>query len=174
MLARADAGERPIERHRVFLDDIALDAADAARVIADRKGVRLEVEEFEESPVDGDAVLLRQLAIILLDNAIKFTSAGGAVTRERSARRPSEAALRVSDNGVGSIPPTCRTCSSGSTAAIPPGRATVVARQRVGGRRPRPRRSRDGSSKSMAARSRSSRSRARERACTVQFPPCRR
>ena len=37
ILARADAGERPIERQRVFLDDVALDAAEAARAIADRK-----------------------------------------------------------------------------------------------------------------------------------------
>jgi signal transduction histidine kinase len=79
MLARADAGERPIEQRRVFLDDIALDAADAARVIADRRSVGLEVSEFEESPVDGDASLLRQLTIILLDNAIKFTEPGGVV-----------------------------------------------------------------------------------------------
>ena len=103
MLARADAGERPIDRSRVFLDDIALDAADAARVIADRKGVRLEVAEFEESPVEGDAALLRQLAIILLDNAIKFTAAGGVVT---IAVHPQHggAALSVADTGVG-IPP---------------------------------------------------------------------
>ena len=79
MLARADAGERPIERRRVFLDDVTLDAAEAARVIADRKSVRLEVDDFEEAAVDGDPALLRQLVMILLDNAIKFTAAGGVV-----------------------------------------------------------------------------------------------
>jgi len=100
MLARADAGERPIERQRVFLDDVALDAADAARVIADRRSVRLEVDEFEESPVDGDASLLRQLTIILLDNAIKFTEPGGVV---RLSTRPvgTGATLSVSDTGAG-------------------------------------------------------------------------
>ena len=78
-LARADAGERTIERRRVFFDDVTLDAAEAVRVIADRKSVRLEVDDFEEAPVEGDATLLRQLAIILLDNAIKFTPGGGVV-----------------------------------------------------------------------------------------------
>jgi signal transduction histidine kinase len=39
-LARADAGQRPIERERVFLDDVALDAAEAARVIGRRWGGR--------------------------------------------------------------------------------------------------------------------------------------
>lgn len=103
MLARADAGERPIERRRVFLDDIVLDAADTARVIADRKGVRLEVADFEESPVDGDAALLRQLAIILLDNAIKFTAGGGLVSISvRSSAAGT--ALSVADTGVGIDP----------------------------------------------------------------------
>jgi signal transduction histidine kinase len=101
MLARADAGERPVERRRVFLDDIVLDAADAARVIADRKDVRLEVDDFEEAPVDGDAPLLRQLAIILLDNAIKFTPGGGWVTMSVRALPPT---LRVADTGVGIDP----------------------------------------------------------------------
>ena len=38
-LARADAGERPVAQERVFLDDVTLDAADAARVVAQRRRV---------------------------------------------------------------------------------------------------------------------------------------
>src|SRR5881394_3130867 len=79
ILARADAGERPIARERVFLDDLTLDAAGAARVVAQAKGVELELEEFGEAPVDGDPTLLRQLVMILLDNAVKFTAGGGHV-----------------------------------------------------------------------------------------------
>lgn len=99
-LARADAGERPIERRRVFLDDVALDASRAARVVALGRGVALEVEEFEEAAVDGDAALLRQLVMILLDNAVKFTPAGGrvAVRVGAPAGRPT---LAVEDSGVG-------------------------------------------------------------------------
>ena len=99
-LARADAGERRIERRRVFLDDITLDAAEAARVIAERKSVRLEVADFEETPVNADPELLRQLVMIFLDNAIKFTPAGGVV-RVHVMSRASTAELIVTDNGVG-------------------------------------------------------------------------
>ncbi len=100
-LARADAGQRPIERERVFLDDVALDAAEAARVIADRKGVRLEVAEFEEAPVVGDAALLRQLGLILLDNAVKFTAPGGLVRIAVRIEPSGSPMLAVSDTGVG-------------------------------------------------------------------------
>jgi signal transduction histidine kinase len=100
MLARADAGERPIQRERVFLDDLTLDAAESARTIADRKGVRLEVDDFEEAPVNGDPTLLRQLVLILLENAIKFTEAGGIV-RIGVRVIGAIAALNVSDSGAG-------------------------------------------------------------------------
>jgi len=103
MLARADAGERRIERSRVFLDDVTLDAAGAARVIADRKSVRLEVADFEEAPVNADPELLRQLVMILLDNAIKFTASGGGV-RVQVMARGSVAQLVVADDGVGIRP----------------------------------------------------------------------
>ncbi|MGH7621415.1 MAG: sensor histidine kinase [Gemmatimonadaceae bacterium] len=103
MLARADAGERPIERQRVFLDDVTLDAAEAARVLADRKAVRVDVEEFEEAPVRGDPALLRQLVLILLDNAIKFTDRHGLVQVAVRAL-PAIAELRVTDTGTGILP----------------------------------------------------------------------
>lgn len=102
-LARADAGERPIERKRVYLDDIALDTATAMREIAEARGVTLSVDEFEEAVVDGDAALLGQLVMILLDNAVKFTPAGGTVRLTVSATG-GRAVMSVADTGIG-IPP---------------------------------------------------------------------
>ncbi|MEO8945268.1 MAG: HAMP domain-containing sensor histidine kinase, partial [Gemmatimonadaceae bacterium] len=100
MLARADAGERPIERQRVFLDDIVADAVEAARTLATLKKVSVEVREFVEAAVTGDATLLRQLVLILLDNAIKFTPESGAVLVDVGASNGS-AILTVEDNGIG-------------------------------------------------------------------------
>lgn len=102
-LARADAGERPLERKRVFLDDIALDATESARSVALAKQVTLTVEDFEEAAVLGDAELLRRLVIILLDNAVKFTPAGGTVRVGVTAEQ-GVAVLHVADTGIG-IPP---------------------------------------------------------------------
>ena len=100
ILARADAGERPIARERVYLDDLTLDAAGAARVVAQAKGVALELEEFGEAPVEGDPTLLRQLVMILLDNAVKFTARGGSV-RVRVGAANEHPMLIVEDTGIG-------------------------------------------------------------------------
>ena len=100
VLARADSGERPLERQRLFLDDIAIDAAGAARLVGNQKGVEVAVEEFEEAPVVGDASLIRQLVMILLDNAIKFTDAGGAV-RIGVSMHEGTPTFVVEDTGIG-------------------------------------------------------------------------
>ena len=100
ILARADAGERPIARERVYLDDLTLEAAGAASVVAQAKGVALDVDEFDEALVVGDPTLLRQLIMILLDNAVKFTDRGGHV-RVRVGSPNERPLLVVEDTGVG-------------------------------------------------------------------------
>jgi signal transduction histidine kinase len=100
VLARADAGERPLVKERFFLDDVAIDAADAARLVARQKGVELTLDEFEEAAVVGDAALIRQLIMILLDNAIKFTDPGGVV-RLRVSTQNGAATFTVEDTGIG-------------------------------------------------------------------------
>ena len=103
VLARADAGERPLERERLFLDDIAIDAVGAASVVGRQKGVDVTVEEFEEAAVVGDAALIRQLVMILLDNAIKFTDAGGVV-RLRVSMLNGAPTFSIEDTGIGIKP----------------------------------------------------------------------
>jgi signal transduction histidine kinase len=100
VLARADSGERQIERERFFLDDVAIDAAGAERVIARQKGVEVIVEEFEEAPVIGDPALIRQLIMILLDNAVKFTDGGGEVS-VRVSMHDGVPTFVVRDTGIG-------------------------------------------------------------------------
>ena len=100
VLARADAGERQIEKTRIFLDDIAIDAAGAAQVVARQKNVDVTVDLFEEAPVDGDPILIRQLIMIVLDNAVKFTDAGGQV-HVRVSMLQGAPTFAVEDTGIG-------------------------------------------------------------------------
>lgn len=100
LLARVDAGERAVEHSRVSLDDLVMDAADSSLPMATARGLSVRIEEFEEARVDGDPRLLRQLVMILLHNAIKFTPEGGVV-QLKVGTVDGTAFLEVADNGVG-------------------------------------------------------------------------
>ena len=100
ILARADAGDRPIERKEFQLDDLALDAAAAAGAVAQSKQVGVIVGNLDSARIDGDSELVRRLMMILLDNAIKFTPAGREVRLSVFADTTS-ATLVVEDSGIG-------------------------------------------------------------------------
>jgi signal transduction histidine kinase len=99
-LARADAGERPVAREALFLDDLAANAVEAVRTLAERKRVTLQVGAFEEAAIMGDPALVRRLLLIVLDNAIKYTPAGGQVHLDVTAQNGQRAVV-VSDTGIG-------------------------------------------------------------------------
>jgi signal transduction histidine kinase len=100
VLARADAGEQQIDTARIFLDDIAVDAAGAAQIVARQKNVEVTIDQFEEAPIQGDPTLVRQLIMIVLDNAVKFTDAGGQV-HVRVSMREGVPTFSVEDTGIG-------------------------------------------------------------------------
>jgi two-component system, OmpR family, sensor kinase len=96
-LARADAGIE-LELRPIELDAVLLDTIGEFRLAAAEH--QLVVESVEPLTIAGDPSRLKELAIILLDNAIKYTPEGGAV--HVSARREySDALLEVADTGIG-------------------------------------------------------------------------
>ncbi len=99
-LARADAGELPVAREALYLDDVAAQAVEGARALAERKGITLEVGSFEEARVTGDPELVRRLVLIVLDNAIKYTPHGGHVRLDVTATDGKRSVI-VSDTGIG-------------------------------------------------------------------------
>src|SRR5213593_1841819 len=99
-LARADAGERTIAQAPVYLDDVAAEAVEAVRTLAEQKRVAIAVGRFEEAKVTGDAALVRQLLVIVLDNAVKFTPGGGKVTLDVAAE-DGKATVVIADTGIG-------------------------------------------------------------------------
>ena len=102
LLARVDAGELPVRPEPLFLEELLQDSARAARGLAATRGVTLIAPAAAEAPFVGDADLLRRLVMILLDNAIKYTPAGGEV--RLSLDRDAAAAryhVNVEDTGPG-------------------------------------------------------------------------
>ena len=99
-LARADAGQHPLKFEEFYLNDLVEDACRAAQVLAVRKGVALRLDLNEDISFRGDEVLLRRLIMNLLDNAIKYTPAGGSVS-VRLVSEPERVKFIVSDTGIG-------------------------------------------------------------------------
>lgn len=94
-IAKLDAGKVDLARDPVDLAGVARDAAAVVSPMASGKGVKLSVTG-EAAEIPGDRAKLTQVAINLIDNAVKFTPEGGSVAVEVGPRR-----LVVRDTGCG-------------------------------------------------------------------------
>jgi signal transduction histidine kinase len=102
LLARSDSGAITLTRVPVDLGDVAADGAGALVKTAASRAVHLGLDP-EPAMVDGDQARLRQLVVILVDNAIRHTPRGGNV-RVRIRADSREAVLEVDDDGPGIRP----------------------------------------------------------------------
>lgn len=105
-LARADAGEYKLAPVTFYLDETVAECARAVRSLAAQHGVSIRHGHGEEMPLRGDEALVRRMILNLLDNAIKYTNAGGEV-RVELAREDSGYAMRITDTG-GGVPEEAR------------------------------------------------------------------
>jgi heavy metal sensor kinase len=99
-LTRADAGEYRLARSDFYLDELAADCVRATRTLAQAKNISLAAVAPHEMPVRADEDLLRRMILNLLDNAIKYTPAGGRVSLACSVA-PEGYQLSVTDSGPG-------------------------------------------------------------------------
>ena len=100
-VSRIVSGNIRLEETPLDLLPVIREAVDVVRPNARAKDITLEVVLGEEPcHVSGDPDRLRQVFWNLLTNAVKFTSAGGAV-RVALERDPAFARVRVTDTGQG-------------------------------------------------------------------------
>jgi heavy metal sensor kinase len=99
-LARVDAGQELLALESVSLDELADGVVETLAPLAEQRGVALSSETDEQVDIVGDQTRLTQLFVNLVDNALKYTPAGGEVTL--SIRRDGASALiEVRDTGRG-------------------------------------------------------------------------
>jgi len=96
-LARAESGLR-LEFGPVELDELLVESVRRQREAASE--VRMSVAAVEPAVVDGDRDRLRELIGILLDNAARYTPAGGSVAAGLAVR-DGRAVVRIEDTGIG-------------------------------------------------------------------------
>ena len=102
LLARSDSGAIALERVPVDLGDVASTGASTLATVAAGRAVSVSVDP-EPAEVIGDPSRLRQLVVILVDNAVRHVPPGGHVgVRVRAI--DGEATLVVEDDGPGIRP----------------------------------------------------------------------
>ena len=92
-----------IEKQFLDIAEVCRDAARAARALAEQKGIVLDTDIADSLPFEGDFGRLRQLLLILLDNAIKFSPEGSMVTL-RAHPHGAGWQVVVEDRGCGIAP----------------------------------------------------------------------
>jgi heavy metal sensor kinase len=90
-------------RDRVELEPIVLEALEVGARRAQGTGVAVRAEEIEPVTVLGEAGLLRRAVLNLVDNAIKYTLAGGKVSLSLLAR-DGQGMITIRDTGIGIDP----------------------------------------------------------------------
>lgn len=101
-LARSDSGAITLARLPVDLGDVAGEAAASLATLAGEREVHLVVDPTP-AVVEGDPARLRQLAVILVDNAIRHSPRGGRVL-VTVRQEGTTAVLSVEDEGPGIRP----------------------------------------------------------------------
>ncbi len=102
-ISRLDAGEAQTDWSRLDLSELARTTAEQMSLLAEDKDIAIACNANQPVLVEGDRSRLKQIIVNLLDNAIKYTPAKGAI-QLRVGKANGHAILEVADNGPG-IPP---------------------------------------------------------------------
>lgn len=99
-IAEAESGAVEFQRNPVRVADLVGSALDSYAEVAEEKRVELVADVPASLYVSGDAGALRRVFANLLDNAIKYTSAGGTV-RINAEREGDAIVIHFVDTGCG-------------------------------------------------------------------------
>jgi heavy metal sensor kinase len=99
-LCREDAGLSQRDDQDLDLAEVVRDATETMRPLAEEAGLRLQIEASGPINIRGDVTRLRQVVYNLVQNAIKYTPAGGELI-VRAHEQHGAAILIVRDTGVG-------------------------------------------------------------------------
>ncbi len=100
-LARVDSGLRLERRDEVRIERIVRDVYRQARLMALPHEHTLVADAVAEAAVLGDTDYLKELLLVLVDNAIKYTPDGGEIRLGAHLDGDDAVLITVADNGLG-------------------------------------------------------------------------
>ena len=99
-LSEAEAGSRVLVKEPVNVGELLEDLVDQMRLLAMDRGIQIDVQGFPNLYIEADKLWIRRAVINLLDNAIKYSKAGGRIEVSASSGN-SQIHLEVKDYGIG-------------------------------------------------------------------------
>ncbi len=103
-LSRLESGELPLQREEMLLAPLVTQVLSEIEMARSDRGVAVESELPNDLPsVNADRERVHQVLFNLVDNAVRFTPAGGAVTVS-AHRHNGSVEVKVADTGVGIQP----------------------------------------------------------------------
>lgn len=98
LLAKADSGLLQLDKRPLDLEPILQDAYEDGVILGQARGISLDLVRSESTTIVGDVRRLRQLLLILMDNAVKYNQTGGKVRLELR-KLPNSASILIANTG---------------------------------------------------------------------------
>jgi len=100
-LSMSESGRMTLNKENLPLAQVVGGACDIAKILAEKKSIRLLTDGLEGIFVFADRHCLMQIMLNLLDNAIKYTDSGGEIIVSAKRLKERMAEISVIDDGVG-------------------------------------------------------------------------
>jgi signal transduction histidine kinase len=100
-ISRTEAGVSKPELKPMDLSTLVRDACGLFQALAEEKAIALTWEAPQRLEMGGDIRLIQRMLANLLDNAITYTPAGGAVAVAVRANPDHSISITVKDSGIG-------------------------------------------------------------------------
>ena len=102
LVARSDNQKVNLQQERLDLAEIIEQTVRRMQPLAAEKNIELTCSQLVPVEIKADGQKIKQLLLILVDNAVKYTPSGGKVKLEIDSKsEKSKVKLKVSDTGIG-------------------------------------------------------------------------
>ena len=104
LVARSDNNALKVKFQKIDLGNLLKQNVRMMTPLAEKKEIQLIGNEFKKCIIIGDEQKIKQLILILVDNAIKYTPNGGKVIVRLEKFDAAKAIFSVQDSGIGIAP----------------------------------------------------------------------